>query len=183
MELAWRACVHGWSQGKRIGGFVVESSWSAAACTARGMAQPIRGSQQHPEPLPGVSPPQPLPWQKGSQQGMVLGKPLMPAHRTSPRDCRLFWCSSGPQFPQPQNGKDDAISASERKSCRKSKNRSCHQHCWPWGRMGMGAEHGERVPTGRERQAWAWQQLMGVYESGQTVGHGLPLPMAIRQCP
>lgn len=127
MELAWRACVHGQSRGKRIGGFVVESSWSAAACTARGTAQPIHGSQQLPEPLLGVSPPQPLPCSSQSSPGKrahsgewCWENSLMPAHRTSPRDCRLFWlpacsrvllrASVSPEETELQNGKGDAIS-------------------------------------------------------------------------
>lgn len=98
MELAWRACVHGWSRVKRIGGFVVESSRSAAAYSARGVARPIRGSQQHPEPLPQVSTPQPLPYSSQSRPGRrdhsrewCWENPLMPAHSTSHRDCRLSW--------------------------------------------------------------------------------------------
>lgn len=90
MELAWRVCVHGWSWGKRIAGFVVESSWSAAACTARGTAQPTRGCQQHPEPLPGVSTSQPLLSSsqsrpgKGSPRGMV-GKPPYASTQDNPQ--------------------------------------------------------------------------------------------------
>lgn len=111
-EPAWRACVCGGSWGKRIGGFVVESSQSAAPCMAHGRAQPTHGSQQHPEPLPARPTPAwgqhtptiPLPhppleqaWEKGSQQGKRAGKPPHTSAQDKPRSLKapLATCLHG----------------------------------------------------------------------------------------
>lgn len=91
-------CMEG-AGGKRIGSIVIESSHLAAPCTAHGMAQPTHGSQQHLEPLPGVSTPeQPLsrsPARAGLAEGLTTGNgfgktPLCQHTGQTPRDCRLF---------------------------------------------------------------------------------------------
>lgn len=116
-------CVRGGSRGKRIGGFVVESSQLATACTARGRAQPTRGSQSPSllaQPLPGVStpqqPPSPALPQRSLAEGLTAGNGVGKTSYTSctgetPEDCRLcghllaWGSSSGPQFPHLQNGR------------------------------------------------------------------------------
>lgn len=172
--------MHGWSRGKRTGGFVVESSWSAAACTARGMAQPILGFQQHPEPLPGVSPPQPLPCSSQSRPGrrahsrewcwgmvswvLTAGNGVLGAYASTQDESQRLQAllaarllEDAPQGLSFPSLKMERVMLSvlqrENPAGKAGKDRSCHQPCWPWGRMGMGAEQGERVPAGRERQA------------------------------